>query len=114
MMDEFANREVMNGGGREESLLRPTVSAPVLDAVSIPPTGGASPDVAHRTYTPGAETLKNELVLIERILAGERELFMELVRPYQKLVYSMAVTVLKSDHEAEDVTQEALFKAFKN
>jgi RNA polymerase sigma-70 factor (ECF subfamily) len=114
MIDKFANREVVDGGGPEEVVMGPPVVVPPLDLVSVPPTARSGPDIVHRTYTPGAETLKYELVLIERILAGERELFMELVHPYQKLVYSMAVTVVKNEHEAEDVSQEALFKAFKN
>ncbi|SRR6266567_6628991 len=112
MTDESLNRELIQGGA-EEVMLGPRMAS-ALNAAGLPPTGGASPDVAHRTYTPGGESLRNELVLIERILAGQRELFMELVRPYQKLIYSMAVSIVKSEHEAEDVSQEALFKAFKN
>jgi RNA polymerase sigma-70 factor, ECF subfamily len=76
--------------------------------------GDPATDAAHRCNTPSDEVMRNELILIERILAGESELFMELVRPYQKLVYSMAVSIVKSDHDAEDVSQESLFKAFKN
>jgi len=113
MFDEFANTEMVDGGGPDEVVFAP-ISVPPPNPVKVPPIGGASPDVAHRSYTPDEESLKSELVLIERILSGERELFMELVRPYQKLVYSMAITVLKSEQEAEDVSQEALFKAFKN
>jgi RNA polymerase sigma-70 factor (ECF subfamily) len=108
MLDEFANTEMVDGGGPEEVVFAP-ISVPPPSPVTPAPIAAASPDVAHRTYTPGAETLRSELVL-----SGERELFMELVRPYQKLVYSMAITVVKSDQEAEDVSQEALFKAFKN
>jgi RNA polymerase sigma-70 factor (ECF subfamily) len=55
-----------------------------------------------------------EADLIERICAGENDLFIDLVRPYQKMVYAMAVTIVKNDHDAEEVAQEALFKAFKN
>ena len=113
MIDESLNRELTQGGP-EEVMLGPCVASPALHAAGLPPSGGASPDIAHRTYTPGDEAPRNELVLIERILAGERELFMQLVRPYQKLVYSMAVSIVKSEHEAEDVSQEAFFKAFKN
>lgn len=112
MMDESPNRELAQSGP-EEVLFGPPMALPVADSASDAPTGGAAPDLIHRTYTPREATLKNELVLIERILAGERELFMELVRPYQKLVYSMAVTIVKCEFEAEDVSQEALFKAFK-
>jgi RNA polymerase sigma-70 factor, ECF subfamily len=114
MIDEFAKPEIVDGGGPEEVVLASLVPVPTPDIVRTSPADRTSPDVVHRTYTPGVESLKNELVLIERILAGERELFMELVRPYQKLVYSMAITVVRSEHEAEDVSQEALFKAFKN
>lgn len=116
MIDDVTMRGQVNGGGPEEAAMAPPVPipAPLPDAGVDLPSGAVTPDVAHRTYTPGNEILKNELVLIERILAGERELFMDLVRPYQKLVYSMAATVVKSEHEAEDVSQEALFKAFKN
>ena len=114
MIDEFTNREIVDGRGPEEAVIGPPIPVLTLDPVSVPPTGGTSPDKPHRTYTPGVDAPRNELVLIERILAGERELFMDLVHPYQKLVYSMAATIVKSEHEAEDVSQEALFKAFKN
>ena len=114
LVDEFAKRETVDGSGLEEVAIGPLVPVFPPESANLPTTVGASPAVVHRTYTPGAVVLKNDLVLIERILAGERELFMELVRPYQKLVYSMAITVVKSEHEAEDVSQEALFKAFKN
>jgi len=60
-----------------------------------------------------ARLAADELALIERIRAGEKDLFMELVQPYQKVVYSMAVSIVKNDQEAEDTSQEALFKAFK-
>jgi RNA polymerase sigma-70 factor (ECF subfamily) len=55
-----------------------------------------------------------EVEIIERILAGEKELFVDLVQPYQKMVYAMAITMLKNEGDAEEVSQEALFKAFKN
>jgi RNA polymerase sigma-70 factor (ECF subfamily) len=55
-----------------------------------------------------------EADLIKRICAGENDLFIDLVRPYQKMVFAMAVTIVKNDHDAEEVAQEALFKAFKN
>jgi RNA polymerase sigma-70 factor, ECF subfamily len=113
MIDEYPTGELTKGGP-ENVLIGQSDPAPTLAAVSLP---GPGKDVVHRSYTPGTqgeETVRNELVLIERILAGEKELFMELVRPYQKVVYSMAVSMVKSDDAAEDVSQEALFKAFKN
>ena len=106
--------ENLTQGGPENVLIGQSEPAPTLAAASLP---GPGKDVTHRSYTPGTqgkETVRNELVLIERILAGEKELFMELVRPYQKVVFSMAVSMVKCDDAAEDVSQEALFKAFKN
>ena len=52
--------------------------------------------------------------LIARVLAGERELFHELVRPYEKSVYFAAFSVLQNEQDAEDAAQEAVLKALKN
>jgi len=53
----------------------------------------------------------SEGVLINRILGGERELFLELIGPYQRTVYATLVSILGCKEDAEDVTQEALLKA---
>lgn len=58
-------------------------------------------------------TAAAELTLIARILSGEQELFHDLIRPYERLVYLTAMSVLKNDAEAEDVSQEATIKAFR-
>ncbi len=55
-----------------------------------------------------------EAELIARILAGERELFHELIRPYEKGVYLAAYSILQDEDEAEDAAQEAVLKALKN
>ena len=52
--------------------------------------------------------------LIARILAGERELFHELIRPYEKSVYLAAYSILQNQQDAEDTAQEAVLKALKN
>lgn len=52
--------------------------------------------------------------LIARILAGERELFHELIRPYEKSVYLAAYSILQNQQDAEDAAQEAMLKALKN
>jgi RNA polymerase sigma-70 factor (ECF subfamily) len=52
--------------------------------------------------------------LIARVLSGERELFHELVRPYEKSVYFAAFSVLQNEHDAEDAAQDAVLKALKN
>ena len=52
--------------------------------------------------------------LIARILGGERELFHQLIRPYEKGVYLAAYSILQDEGEAEDAGQEAVLKALKN
>lgn len=113
MIDESPIREPSQGAP-DEGMRASPVNAPGPDRAGVHPIGETSRDAAHHSETPREEMPGNDLVLIERILAGKRELFLELVRPYQKVVYSMAFTVVKNEHEAEDVSQEALFKAFKN
>ena len=54
----------------------------------------------------------NETELIRRVCNGERDAFVELVRPYERLVYVIAISVLKNPADAEDVAQEAVLKAF--
>lgn len=57
---------------------------------------------------------RDEARLIARILDGERELFHELVEPYERSIYFAAYSVLKNEQDAEDVAQEAVLKALKN
>src|SRR6266496_6251581 len=56
----------------------------------------------------------NEETLIRRIREGEQELFYELIRPYERRVYSAALAILRNEADAEDAAQEAVLKAFKN
>jgi len=57
---------------------------------------------------------RNEEMLIRRIRDGEHELFYELIRPYERRVYSTAFAILGNEADAEDVAQEAVLKAFKH
>ena len=104
MTEEFQNI----AAAELENLRGEGLPPAVIGTAEIPalPEIGARPD-SQQKVSP------EELALIERIRAGERDLFMELVRPYQKLVYSMAISIIKNDVDAEDISQEALFKAFK-
>ena len=53
-----------------------------------------------------------EQALIERVKAGESELFYELIEPYQRAAFSAAYSVLANDADAEEVAQEAFLKAY--
>ena len=52
--------------------------------------------------------------MIARVLAGERNLFHELIRPYEKLVYLTAFSILKDETEAEETAQEAVISAYRH
>lgn len=54
---------------------------------------------------------RDETALIERIRKGEKELFHELIQPYERSVYLSILSVLHQS-DAEEVAQEALLKAF--
>jgi RNA polymerase sigma-70 factor, ECF subfamily len=56
----------------------------------------------------------HEAMLIRRILAGERELFYELIKPYERRLFAAAFAILRNEADAEDVAQEAVLKAFKH
>ena len=56
----------------------------------------------------------NEFELIERVLAGEKDLFYELIRPYERGVFLTAAAILGNDADAQDAAQEAFLKAYRN
>ena len=51
--------------------------------------------------------------MIAAVLAGEIQLYHELIRPYERSVYVMALSYMKNEADAEDVAQEAFVKAFR-
>ncbi len=53
-----------------------------------------------------------EAELIRRVCDGNPEAFEELVRPYERLVYVTAISILRNQADAEEVAQEAVLKAF--
>ena len=56
----------------------------------------------------------NEAELIKSVCAGEREAFYELVRPYERMIYATAISVVRNPADAEEVAQEAVLKAFSH
>lgn len=55
-----------------------------------------------------------EAELIRRIVAGEKELFHELIRPYERMVYLTVFSIVKNETEAEDGAQEAVINAYRH
>jgi RNA polymerase sigma-70 factor (ECF subfamily) len=56
----------------------------------------------------------NEAALIARVLAGDKEVFHALIRPYEKLVYVTIFAIVKNEAEAEDGAQETMISAYRN
>ena len=61
---------------------------------------------------PQPQLESTEAELIRRVCNGKPEAFEELVRPYERLVYVTAISILKNQADAEEVAQEAVLKAF--
>jgi RNA polymerase sigma-70 factor (ECF subfamily) len=68
-------------------------------------TVGAENDARH------GRVRSNEEALIRKILEGEKDLFLELIRPHQRTVFATLISMLGSKEDAEDVTQDVLLKA---
>lgn len=68
---------------------------------------------AARSLDPSTKS-KEEAALIQRIRDDEPDLFYELIRPYERRVYSAAFAILRNAADAEDAAQEAMLKALRS
>jgi len=57
---------------------------------------------------------KDDRILVERTLQGDKTAFSQLVTKYKSAVYSLAVHILKDFEDAKDIAQEAFLKAYVN
>src|SRR5260370_33301977 len=56
----------------------------------------------------------SEPVLIQRILAGEKDLFHDLIRPYERGAFQLAYSILRNQDDAEETVQQAMVKIFSH
>jgi RNA polymerase sigma-70 factor (ECF subfamily) len=77
---------------------------PVADQVGRQPAAAAE--------TAAQETVAHEAAMIARILAGERDLFHDLIRPCERGLYLAAYSIVLNEADAEDIAQDAVIKAF--
>src|ERR1700682_5483727 len=56
----------------------------------------------------------DEAQIISAIVRGETHLFHDLIRPYERSVYAMVLSMLQNEADAEDAAQEAFLKAYRN
>lgn len=64
--------------------------------------------------TTGTTATRNESELIARILAGEKDLFHDLIRPYERMLYLTAFSIVKNETDAEECAQDAVVNAYRN
>ncbi len=55
-----------------------------------------------------------EAECIRRILAGEKQLFHDLIRPCERAIYFLLLSLLRNEAEAEDAAQETAIKVYRN
>jgi RNA polymerase sigma-70 factor (ECF subfamily) len=55
-----------------------------------------------------------EVEAIRRILAGEKHLFHDLIRPCERSIYFLLFSLLRNEAEAEDAAQETVIKVYLN
>ena len=54
-----------------------------------------------------------EASLIDRVVDGDHEAFADLLKPYERMIYMTALSVLGNEADAEEAAQEAILKAFR-
>jgi RNA polymerase sigma-70 factor (ECF subfamily) len=52
--------------------------------------------------------------MIAAILAGDIQLYHQLIRLYERSVYMMSLSCMKNETDAEDVAQETFIRAFRS
>ncbi|MDP3387663.1 MAG: sigma-70 family RNA polymerase sigma factor [Eubacteriales bacterium] len=57
---------------------------------------------------------EKEILLIKRSQKGDVDAFEELISDNTRFVYNIALKMLKNKEDAEDISQEALIKVYKN
>lgn len=57
---------------------------------------------------------ENDLLLVERVVAGDRRAFEPLVRKHEQRVFRVTLAVLGNAEDAEEAMQDAFVKAFRH
>lgn len=57
---------------------------------------------------------QTEPLLIQRILVGEKDLFHDLIRPYERGAFLLAYSILRNHQDAEESVQQGMLKIFSH
>lgn len=58
--------------------------------------------------------MKDDSILIRRVLKGDPQAFRELVKAHERLVYHMVSRLIDREEEREDLCQEIFLKVYRN
>lgn len=58
--------------------------------------------------------MTDENLLIDKIIAGDQQLYAELINRYKGYAFTIALKILQNRPEAEEAAQDAFIKAFQN
>jgi RNA polymerase sigma-70 factor (ECF subfamily) len=64
--------------------------------------------------TAGFLETRDEAILVDQILSGQKELFRLLIDRYQRKVHAMGASFFRNAEDAADFTQEVFIKAYQN
>ncbi len=56
----------------------------------------------------------NNSNIVEAVMAGEREMYRQLMEKYQKAVFAAIIRIIGSHHEVEDLVQETFWQAYRS
>jgi RNA polymerase sigma-70 factor (ECF subfamily) len=59
-----------------------------------------------------SETLKNQRVLIDNVIHGNKSDFITLIEPYYERLYLKIYSIVKNENDAKDILQDALIAAY--
>lgn len=65
-------------------------------------------------WSKGVMESGEDILLIEKTLAGELQAFEQIVRKYQSMIFTIALRILQHHEEAEEVAQDVFVKAYKS
>ena len=57
--------------------------------------------------------IKEDKIYIDRVLNGDANAFSHLVNKYKNMVYTLALRIVKSSEDAEEVAQDSFLKAYQ-
>ncbi|MFN3665836.1 MAG: RNA polymerase sigma factor [Sediminibacterium sp.] len=55
----------------------------------------------------------SDLDWVKRVLEGDEDAYRNLIRAYQDMAYAIAIAVVKDEHLAQEVVQDAFLKAYQ-